>query len=125
MFLKSVVYALEPEHLIVRIKLNQWYRRNFNIDLYVFGYANNVPFADMPKIHVRLNLGMDAVVFNGRDRVRNAGAHVFREGNDIFVSMPLASLGDPQKVISSVAMRIDNLPLESSSWTVMGLNHGS
>ena len=125
LFLKSVVYALGPEQLSVRIRLKQWDRRDLNIDLYLFGYAKNVAFAQMPKVRLRINRDLNVLIFDGKKYMRSKGVQVSKIGNDIFVSVPLSFLGHPQELIGSVALQIQNLPLEASTWTVMGINHGS
>ncbi len=120
--LRSVVYGLDAQHLVVKIKLNQWSRSGFDINLYLFGYRKGVPFKEMPKYRVQLTNDHGAVVFDGQRRVRTKGVKVSRTGNDFFVSFPLSLMNDPDKVISSTAVRIQNWPMESSMWAVMELN---
>lgn len=123
-FLKSVVYALGPEQLNVRIGLNQSAGRDFKVDLYLFGYKKNVLFSEMPKIYLRINRDFQAEVFDGKKPIRSKGVRVSKSGNAIVVSLPLALLGDPEKVMGSANMYIQNLPREASTWRVMELNYG-
>jgi|CXWL01.1.fsa_nt_gi LmbE family N-acetylglucosaminyl deacetylase len=125
LFLKSVVYALDPEQLSVRIRLKQWSRQDLNIDCYLFGYTKNTAFAQMPKIHLRISRDLNVQISDGKKYLRSRDAKVSKIGNDIYVSLPLSFLGYPQKVIGSVALQIQNLPLEASTWKVMEINDGS
>jgi LmbE family N-acetylglucosaminyl deacetylase len=125
LFLKSVVYALGPEQLSVRIKLNQRSRQDFNIDLYLFGYAKNVPFARMPKVHMRIGQDLNVVILDEKKYMRSRDVRLSQNGNDVLISVPRAFLGHPQKLIGAVALQIQNLPLEASTWTVMEINDGS
>ncbi len=120
-YLKSVVYALESDRLVAKIKLNQWLRLGFDIDLYIFGYRKDIPFADMPKYRLKMANDHEAVIFDGPKRVRLRGVKVSRQGNDLYVSVPLAALCNPQYVIASADVRINNSPEESSTWTIVRL----
>jgi LmbE family N-acetylglucosaminyl deacetylase len=122
-YLRSVVYALEPGRLVTKIKLNQWLRLGFDIDLYIFGYHKDIPFADMPKYRLKMASDHEAVVFDGPKRVRLPDVKVRRQGNDLYVSVPLAALRDPQYVIASAAVRISNSPEEYSTWTIVRLDN--
>jgi LmbE family N-acetylglucosaminyl deacetylase len=120
--LKSVVYGLEPGKLVVKIKLNQWSRLGFDINLYLLGYKNGVPFADMPKYRLKIVNDHKVVVFDGQKRADGRGITLSRQGNDFFVTVPLTALGNPQKIISSASVRIRNWPEEFSIWTVLRLD---
>jgi len=124
LFLKSVVYALSPGQLNVRIRLNQWSRRDLDVDLYLFGYTKNVAFSQMPKVRLRISRDLNVQIFDGKKYMRSKGVQVSKIGSDVFVSVPLAFLGHPQELIGSVALQIQNLPLEASTWTVMEINDG-
>jgi LmbE family N-acetylglucosaminyl deacetylase len=118
-YLESVVYALEPGTLVVKIKLNQWSHLGFDINLYVMGYKKGVPFEQMPKYRLQLTNDHQVVVFDGPKRTKVKNVTVRRQGNDLFVSVPLSVLREPEKIISSGSVRIRNLPEESSVWTVL------
>ena len=118
-YLKSVVYALEPETLVVKIKLNQWSHLGFDINLYVLGYKKDTPFAEMPKYRLKLTNDHQVVVFDGKKRMKVKDVAVRRQGNDLFISVPLSFLRHPERIISSATVRIRNFPEESSMWTVV------
>jgi LmbE family N-acetylglucosaminyl deacetylase len=121
----SVVYALSENKLNLRIRLNQSYSQDVSMDIYLFGYTRNVLFKDMPKIHLKLDKNMNAEVYDGMKHLRRNGVHVSKSGNDLVISLPLALLNTPEKVFGSVGLRIQSLPLESSSWEVMEMDYGT
>lgn len=121
--LRSVVYSLNPEYLNLKIRLNQWPRRGFSVDLYMFGFNKGTSFEEMPKLHVQFNRDMNEAVWDGASYLRGTGTRISRQGNDVLVSIPLELIQRPQKILGSVVVRMDNLPLENSAWTVMGLNY--
>lgn len=121
----AVVYGLDSQNLTVKIKLNQWSRSGFNINLYLFGYKKGVLFEEMPKYRVQVSNDHQAVVLDGQRRLRVQGVKVSRTGNDIFVSFPLSLMNDPDAVIGSAAVRVQNWPVEFSTWTVLRLKSGS
>lgn len=123
-FLRSAVYALTKDSLFVRLRTNRL-NRDFKLSLNVFGYREDVAFAEMPKLRVELDRGWHPSVMDGRKYLRQAGVKVSRTGNDIFVELPLKALGGPQKVLGSVTLWTNGLPLESSAWSVAELEHGS
>jgi LmbE family N-acetylglucosaminyl deacetylase len=117
--LKSVVYGLEPGQLVVKIKLNQWSRLGFDINVYLLGYKDGVAFADMPKGRLRLVNDHSVAFFDGQKSVNVPGLGVSRQGNDLFIKVPLAALGDPDRIISAATVRVRNWPQESSIWVVL------
>jgi LmbE family N-acetylglucosaminyl deacetylase len=120
--LKSVVYGLESSRLTVKIKLNQWSRLGFDINLYLFGYKEGIPFDDMPKYRLRIVNDHSVTLFDGARRVKVRGVELNRVGNDFYVSVPLEALKDPERVIASASVRVRNWPEEFSIWTVLRLN---
>jgi LmbE family N-acetylglucosaminyl deacetylase len=120
--LKAVVYGLEPGHLVVKIKLNQWSRLGFDINLYLLGYKDGVAFADMPKARLRLTDDHSVSFFDGQRSINVPGTGVGRQGNDLFIRIPLSALKDPDRIIGAASVRIRNWPEESSGWVVLRLN---
>ncbi len=123
--LHSVVYALSPGKMLLRIRLNQTAFKDADLDVYLFGFRRDVPFDDMPKIHLKINRNLNADVFDGKKHLRHTGVQVSRLGNDIMVAVPDELTRFPQKLMGSVNVRIQSLPLESSAWQIMELNYGT
>lgn len=123
-YLRSVVYALTKDSLEVRVRTNRL-NGDFKFSLNVFGYREDVAFAEMPKLRVEMDRAWHPAVMDGREYVRRSGVKISRIGNDIFVELPLNALGRPQKVLGSVTLWSDSLPIESSAWSVAELEYGS
>lgn len=123
-YLKSVVYGLTKESLNIRTKLNQP-TKDLKIEMNIFGYRQGVAFDQMPKLRVVLDREFSPVIRDAKEYRRVTGVNVLRKGNDVFVSIPLKSLGDPDKVIASAGIWVNGIPLESSAWTFLELDHGS
>lgn len=119
-YLKSVVYALNNDSLIVHVRVKQT-DKDFKLELFVFGYRNDVAFDQLPKIKVDIDRDFYPVVRDGKKFLRSTDVKIVKAGSDMIISVPLRLLGNPQKVIASLGIAVNKLYLENTAWTFLEL----
>ncbi len=106
--------------LIVSIELSKPLAQDVEAFIYIFGYSKNTPFGQMPKISVRLGSNSYSVYDQAR-RIDQSSIRVKRTPNEVTLAVPLALLGNPDRVLTSAHTYLDNVPLDSASWITVQL----
>jgi len=88
------------------------------VSLYVFGYRDDTAFAAMPKIRVRFGALKHAIYDQNRSLPLSA-VRVDRKPKEIMIRVPLALLGNPQKILTSARTYSGAVPLDWVSWRTL------
>ena len=80
---------------------------------YFFGYRPDVPFAGMPKLHVKFS-DIGHQVYDGQKEMHATAVSVTRAPGQITLRVPLAVLGDPQRILFSARTYLGDVPLDSA-----------
>lgn len=83
-----------------------------------FGYRADRPFAAMPKLHVEVGEMRHRVTDGGRALPKST-VELRRNAGGVVVRVPLAALGQPQRVLLSAATRLGELPLSIQPWRIL------
>ena len=97
----QVDYSLSEDSLVIRIAKNEDLNRRFSSLLYLFGYSNNVAFAQMPKIRIMIKY-KNYKVFDGKKLLKSATIGLELNKNEMILKVPLQLLGNPAFVLASV-----------------------
>ena len=111
---------LDDDHLVMSIGLSQPLGEGAEASIYLFGYRDDRPFGDMPKLRVKLGESGQAVFDQGR-RLNRENLEVIRGPNEITVRVGLSALGNPQRVFCSARSYVGDVPLDWISWRVLEL----
>ncbi|MCX5668737.1 MAG: PIG-L family deacetylase [Candidatus Omnitrophica bacterium] len=109
----AVNYALEDNYFIVRLDKFKKLSSRFGVMLYIFGYSQGTPFAQMPKIRI-ITQGDKCKVFNSENRVINSGVLLDFEKNSLILKIPLKFLGQPDYVLTALKAYHGNLPIDAA-----------
>lgn len=106
---------LEGDTLVVSATLQRQLQEDIKATAYLFGYRDDRPFAEMPKLHVEVSengykLSEDGKPFSGDPVQVTSGA------NAIEIRVPAARLGDPQRLLLGLRVQTGQLPLEAEPW---------
>jgi len=94
-------YAVEDGYFIVRLDELKKLRSGFGVMLYIFGYNQSTPFAQMPKIRI-ITMGKRCKVFNAKNQVIGSGVLVDLGKNSLIIRVPLKLLGQPDYVLTAL-----------------------
>jgi len=116
--IRSRHVRIEGANLVVDLELSQPLDPTVASSIYVFGYRHDRPFAEMPKLQIRLSEARCAVLDQAAELPADA-VRVVRQAGRIGVSIPLAALGGPQRVLTSVRTSLGFVPLDQAPWRVL------
>ena len=115
---------LEGTDLVFSLEFSSPLANGTEASAYLFGYRPDLPFARMPKLHVKFS-EIGHQVYDGQAELSSSAVTVSREPRKITVKVPLALLGDPQRVLFSARTYLGNVPLDSIEWRVLSLSGDS
>jgi hypothetical protein len=86
----------------------------------VFGYRSDRPFAEMPKIAVDVSAS-GYTVSDRKEALPAQEVTVTRNAGSVEVRIPLALLGDPEKLHLNAAIQPAQGPLDPMPWVAIAL----
>ena len=108
----EVSYAVADDSLFIRIEKTKALSSRFNVQIYLFGYNDKTPFAQMPKIRITTK-HKKFEVFDKRTMIKPQGVLLEFGTNVWILRIPLQVLGDPQFILTSMKAHGGELPEES------------
>jgi LmbE family N-acetylglucosaminyl deacetylase len=118
-----VTYGIDGENLVVNIHEAKRVHRSVGVMLYLFGYRHDRAFSAMPKIRVMAK-AKQCRVFNGRKKINPGGITASFTRNDVVFRLPLAVLGQPDFILSSMRMYAGIVPVDTVSFRKIVLRRG-
>lgn len=116
--ISALAYAYRNNDLWIRITLKGRVAKHHGIFFYLLGYSKQKAFALMPKLHISIGVFMTRVEDKKRSVVIR-DFKIFHRGREITIKIPLAALGNPQRILSSA--RAAAFPYEATAWRVLEL----
>lgn len=116
---QSVSYAQQNGQLLVRLVVNRQESEVLRINVYLFGYRRETDFALMPKIRINVNFDRFVSVYDKWNRLEIKDMKLSSNNNVLLIQIPLAALGTPDKILSSVKTYIADWPLEATAWRTL------
>ena len=121
--LEERAVRLEQGSLVLSLAFSRPLAEAVQASLYIFGYRTDRPFQDMPKLHIQL--GPVTARVSDQDRpVSAAGLQISREPKRVTIRIPLALLGEPQRILTSARTSLGDVPLDWVSWRILDLSEG-
>jgi LmbE family N-acetylglucosaminyl deacetylase len=111
---------LEGTDLVFTLGLSSALPEGVQASAHFFGYRPGVLFGGMPKLHVKFS-DLGHQVYDGQMELPATAVSVTRAPGQITVRVPLALLGDPQRILFSARTSLGNVPLDSTEWRVLSL----
>jgi LmbE family N-acetylglucosaminyl deacetylase len=111
---------LEGSDLVFEIDLSGALPEGVQASAYFFGYRPGVAFASMPKLHVEFS-DIGHQVYDGQKKMDENSVSVTRGPGQMTVTVPLALLGDPQRLLFHARTHLGNVPLDGTEWRVLSL----
>jgi LmbE family N-acetylglucosaminyl deacetylase len=112
--------SLDGDTLVISATLAQPLPQDVNTTAYIFGYRDDRPFGEMPKLHVEVGESGHKLYDAGKP-LRDDSVQVTSTPNAIEIRVPLASLGSPQRVLLGLRVQTGEVPLESEPWRTLDL----
>jgi len=105
-------YAVVDNSILIRIEKAEELNRKFSLMLYLFGYSERTPFAEMPKIRI-ITRHNKFKVFDGRKKIQVEGVSVELNPRELIFKIPLEILGSPEFILTSMKAYRGILPVDA------------
>ncbi len=112
---------LVGDNLELSLRLSRPLAREVQASIYAFGYRRDTPFAQMPKLHIKLG-ELRTQIFDQNRRLDDNMLRVTRSENEIIVSIPRAVLGKPDRILTGARTYVVEVPLDWVAWRVLRLD---
>ena len=107
-------------NLMVSITLSRPLAETVSAAVQICGYRTDTPFPEMPKIKVEIG-GLAHGVFDRGHLLPAKTATVSRSRRELDVSIPLKTLGSPERLLISARTYLGDIPLDWVSWREVDL----
>jgi LmbE family N-acetylglucosaminyl deacetylase len=112
---------LEGDQLVFAVELEQPLAGDVHAKAWTMGYRADTPFEEMPKIFMDLSASGYKIFDRGKqlpaDVITISGTPTRSE-----VRVPLALLGDPERVLLSAQTSVGDVPLDNIPWVFLDIN---
>ncbi len=112
---------LEGDEIVFAIELDQPLADDVTADVRAMGYRSDTPFGEMPKIHMELSSDGYKVNDGGAMLPADAVAVSSAGGARSEVRVPLALLGNPERLLLSAQTSIGDVPLDNIPWVFLNI----
>jgi LmbE family N-acetylglucosaminyl deacetylase len=111
-------YAVGKKDLLIKVALRKKLDKRLGLYINLLGYNKSEKFADMPKLAITVGL-LRMRIKDQQEVVFIKDASLRFEGNTAYISIPLASLGNPDYILARVRRRLFRVPLDVASWRIL------
>ena len=112
---------IEAGQLIFAVELEEPLAGDVHAKVWTMGYRTDTPFGEMPKLFMDLSAAGYQVYDRGQelpaDSIAVTGTPTRSE-----VRVPLALLGDPQRLLVSAQTNLGDVPLDNIPWVFLSIN---
>ncbi|MFQ5952507.1 MAG: PIG-L deacetylase family protein [Candidatus Omnitrophota bacterium] len=109
---------LEGGKMLIDLKLSRPFGKEVGASSFIFGYRQDRPFEEMPKLHVKFG-ALEHRTYDQRRKLPHDATRVIRRAKNITINVPLELLGDPQRVLMSTRTYLGDVPLDYVPWRVV------
>ena len=109
---------IENASLVFILKLSRPLGKATGASLYLFGHRKDRSFTEMPKIHVQLGM-IEHTIFNQNKKLSLDVLQVKRKPKEITIRIPLKTLGNPSRILTSVRTYTGTVPLDLLAWRIL------
>jgi len=109
---------LDGDQLVITVDFSRPLGKGVGASVYIFGFRGDRPFAEMPKLHIRLNQ-FGYMVYDQLAMLSRASVQVVRGSRRVTLRVPLSLLGDPSRVLTSVRTYLGEVPLDWVAWRIL------
>jgi LmbE family N-acetylglucosaminyl deacetylase/protein-S-isoprenylcysteine O-methyltransferase Ste14 len=117
--LKGVSYLKTEDRLLVKVVMKKNLMVKTGISLYLFGFRNDIPFGKMPKIRLTVSTFSTMFVYDGALKIGTLPIKLTGDGTELLVEVPLANLGKPESIFTSLRVHRGDLSLDSTAWHLL------
>lgn len=111
---------LERNDLVFRMEYSTHTHFDLPVSAYFIGYRHDRPFAEMPKLRLSIR-GHRLRVYDQGIPVKDTGITMERDGRILLLRLPLAALGNPERLLGTAWSRSAEEPFDWRMWRAVDL----
>ena len=115
-----ITYHATADALEMRIRFRDRLDESLGITLYLFGYRNDVPFALMPKLQLRLQGGR-CTLFDQHRAITFRDIRWRHDGRDLVVQVPLRLLQSPELLFAQASAHSREVAVHQTAWRLLAI----
>jgi len=112
---------LEDDQLVFAVELEEPLAGDVHAKVWTMGYRADTPFGEMPKLFMDLSASGYKIIDRGQelpaDSITVTGTPTRSE-----VRIPLALLGDPERILVAAQTNQGDVPLDNIPWVFLRIN---
>lgn len=115
--------SIEDKDIVFFIKLSRpFLKTTIGVSVFIFGYRQDRPFKDMPKLHLKFG-SIEHQVLNQGKILSLDSIKVERNPKEIKIRVPLDLLGNPQYILTSANTYLGTVPLDWILWRTLKITY--
>lgn len=112
---------LEDDQLVFAVELEEPLAGDVHAKVWTMGYRSDTPFSEMPKLYMDLSSSGYKVINRGQELPADS-ITVTGTPNRSEVRIPLALLGEPERILVSAQTNQGDVPLDNIPWVFLKIN---
>lgn len=109
---------VENGQLVLTTHFKNPLREKVRLSICLFGYKNNTPFGEMPKIRIEVSR-FSHKFFDGAKRLPPSTMYYSLKQRQVTIRVPMEVLGNPDIVLTGVQARLEEFPLNTMAWRTL------
>lgn len=119
--LEEELVRFEEGNLIISVKLSRPLAGEVGTSIYIFGYRRDIPFEEMPKLHIMFG-ALRHRVYDQNKVLTDSSIKIVRHPKEINISIPLGVVNKPERILLSSQTYLGSVPLDWASWRILDLS---
>lgn len=111
----QISYALVDNCFLIRVEKTKELNSRYGMQVYIFGYSENTPFAQMPKLRI-ISKNKKFRVFDKRTMINPDGVSLDLKTNSLILKVSLEILGNPDFILTSMKAHGGALPVDTTGF---------
>jgi len=114
-------YVKVKDHSIeIKVKFSRPLAKTVGLSLYLFGYRSDKEFPLMPKVHIKFG-SIYCTIYDQNKKLPANTVKIKRNSREISVSISLADLDNPEKILFATRTYVSKVPLDWSPWRILDI----
>lgn len=110
----------EADDLMMSVRLSKPLANAVSASIFAFGYRDNWPFDQMPKLRINIGELRHEVVDQTR-KLPPDTVKFHRQDRELSLRIPIKAMGDPQRVLTCVHTYLGEDPLDWAEWRILDM----
>ena len=115
-----MTYHAVPDGLELRIRFRDRIDESFGLTVYLFGYRASVPFAQMPKLQLRVHGGR-CTLFDQQRAIDSRGVRWHHAGHELIIGIPTTLMRSPALLFVQARAHSRNIAVRQTAWRLIAL----